>query len=67
MRRFDVIGTHDYRTAFIEALSKLIGAPLSTHIRANMTPLSNKRVNVLADAKANARLRHLLAGRHPVL
>src|ERR1700722_7843018 len=60
MARFDVIGTHDNRTAFVEAVSKLIGVPLSAHIRENVTPTSEERDNVLADAKVNARLRLLL-------
>jgi hypothetical protein len=60
MGRFDVIGTHDNRTAFVEAVSKLIGVPLWAHIRENVTPPSEERDNVLADAKVNAKLRHLL-------
>jgi hypothetical protein len=60
MGKFDIIGTHDKRTAFLDAVSNLIGVPLSTHIRENVTPPSEERDNVLADAKAVARLRHLL-------
>ena len=60
MSRFDVIGTLDNRTAFVEAVSRLIGVPLSAHIRENVTPPSEERDNVLADAKVNAALRHLL-------
>jgi hypothetical protein len=66
MRRFDIIGTHDNRTAFVEAVSNLIGVPLSAHIRENVTPTSEERDIVLADAKVNATLR-LAARRHPVL
>lgn len=60
MGRFDVIGIHDNRTAFVEAVSKLIGVPLSAHIRENVTPPSEERDNILADAKVMAKLRDLL-------
>jgi hypothetical protein len=60
MGRFDVIGTHDRRTAFVEAVSNLISVPLSAHIRENVTPPSEERDNVLADAKVIAKLRDLL-------
>jgi hypothetical protein len=60
MGRFDVIGTHDNRIAFVEAVSKLIGVPLSAHIRENVTPRSEERGNVLADSKVIAKLRDLL-------
>jgi hypothetical protein len=60
MAKFDVIGTYDNRTAFIGAVSNLIGVPLSANIRENVTPPSDERDNVLADAKMKARLRHLL-------
>ena len=60
MRRFDVIGTHDNRAAFINAVSSLIGVPLSADIRENVTPSSEERDNVRADAKVIAKLRDLL-------
>ena len=60
MRRFDVIGTHDNRTAYIEAVSNLIGVRLSPDIRVKVTPPSEERDNVLADAKVIAKLRDLL-------
>jgi hypothetical protein len=60
MGRFDVIGTYDNRIAFVEAVSKLIGVPLAAHIRENVTPPSEERDNILADAKVNATLRNLL-------
>jgi len=60
MRRFDVVGTHDNRTAFVEAVSHLIGVPLSADIRVNVTSPSQERENVLADAKLIAKLRNLL-------
>lgn len=60
MRRFDVIGTHDNRTAFVDAVSNLIGVPLSAGIRENVTPPSEERDNVLADSRMMAKLRHLL-------
>ena len=60
MGRFDVIGTHNNRTAFVEAVSKLIGVPLSADIRENVTPPSEERDNILADAKVIAKLRDLL-------
>jgi hypothetical protein len=60
MGRFDVIGAHDNRTAFVEAVSTLIHAPLSVDIRENVTPPSEERDNVLADAKVIAKLRDLL-------
>jgi hypothetical protein len=60
MRRFDLIGTHDNRAVFVEALSKLIGVPLSAQIKENVTPPSEERDNVLADAKVKATLCHLL-------
>jgi hypothetical protein len=60
MRRFDVIGTHNERAAFIQAVSNLIGVPLSAEIRTNVTPQSEERDNILADAKVIAKLRDLL-------
>lgn len=60
MGRFDVIGTYDNRTAFVETVSKLIGFPLSAQIRDNVTPPSEERDNVLADAKLIMKLRNLL-------
>jgi hypothetical protein len=60
MGRFDIIGTHDKRTAFLDAVSNLIGVPLSIHIRENVTPPSEERDNVPADAKVIGRLGHLL-------
>jgi hypothetical protein len=60
MRRFDVIGTHDNRAAFVRAVSNLIGVPLAADIRDNVTPPSEERDNVLADAKVIAKLRDLL-------
>lgn len=60
MGRFDVIGTYGNRTAFVDAVSKLIGAPLVADIRENITPPSEERDNVLGDAKVIAGLRRLL-------
>jgi hypothetical protein len=60
MRRFDVIGTHSNRIAFIQAVSTLIGVPLSGDIRVNVAPPSEERGNVLADRKVIAKLRDLL-------
>jgi hypothetical protein len=60
MGRFDVIGTRDDRTAFIEAVSKLIGVPLSGQIRENVTPPSEERDDVVADGKVIVALRNLL-------
>jgi hypothetical protein len=60
MRRFDVIGTHDNRAAFVRAVSNLIGVKLAADIRDNVTPPSEERDNVLADAKVIAKLRDLL-------
>ncbi len=60
MGRFDVIGTHDHRTAFVDAVSNLIGVPLSAQIRENVTPPSEERDNILADARVIAKLRNLL-------
>jgi hypothetical protein len=60
MGRFDVIGTHDDRTAFVDAVSGLIGVPLAADIRTNVTPPSEERDNVLADSKVIAKLRDLL-------
>jgi hypothetical protein len=41
-------------------VSKLIGVPLSAHVRENVTPPSDERDKVLVDAKMNVTLRHLL-------
>jgi hypothetical protein len=60
MRRFDVIGTHSNRIAFVQAVSNLIGVPLSGDIRVNVTPPSEERGNVLAESKVIAKLRDLL-------
>ncbi len=60
MGRFDVIGSYDERTTFIDAVSNLIGVPLSADIRDNITPPSEERENVLADGKVIAKLRDLL-------
>jgi hypothetical protein len=60
MGRFDVVGTHDNRTAFGDAVSNLIGVSLSVDIRENVTPPSEERDNILADAKVIAKLRDLL-------
>jgi hypothetical protein len=43
MGRFDIIGTYADRDAFIRAVSDLIGIPLSTHERENVTPASEER------------------------
>jgi hypothetical protein len=60
MKRFDIIGTHNDRTAFIQAVSNLIGVPLSADVRTNVTPPSEERDNTLTDGAVMAKLRDLL-------
>jgi hypothetical protein len=61
MRRFDVIGAHERRAAFMEAVSGLIEKPLSPTEKTNITPPSSARDEVMNDSRLLARLRDLLA------
>jgi hypothetical protein len=60
MRRFDVIGAHERRSEFIDEVSKVVGIPLSTAHRENVTPPSEERGNVLSDTIMITKLRYLL-------
>lgn len=60
MRRFDVIGAHERRAAFMSAVSALIGKPLSPDGKENVTPPSAARDDAMEDAGLLARLRVLL-------
>jgi len=60
MRRFDVIGAHERRAAFMSAVSALIGKPLSPDEKANVTPQSAARGDTMNDARLLKQLRFLL-------
>jgi hypothetical protein len=61
MRRFDVIGVHEQRAAFMKAVSELVGKPLSADVTANVTPPSAARGDAMNDARLLATLRALLS------
>jgi hypothetical protein len=61
MRRFDLIGRHDRRAAAIDLLSAQIGMPLDASLHENVTPPSDGRRDMAADASLRQRLEDLLA------
>jgi hypothetical protein len=60
MRRFDLIGSYDRRTEFIQAVSRLVGVPLALDDRANTTAPFEERDNAAADTGLRAKLHELL-------
>ncbi|HTJ89306.1 MAG TPA: hypothetical protein VL356_03895 [Acidocella sp.] len=61
MGRFDIIGTHDQRKSFFDALSMSLGMSFSTMKRENITPLSEERGNIMSDRRTMLKLRNTLA------
>jgi hypothetical protein len=57
MRRFDLIGAHERRPTFMRAVSGLIGKSLSPDEKANVTPPTARRGDIMNDARVLAQLR----------
>nr|WP_294518785.1 hypothetical protein [uncultured Rhodopila sp.] len=60
MSRFDIVGSHERRPQFINAVSTAIGMPLPASHRENVTAPMAERDELMSDRKTIAQLRFLL-------